>query len=96
MNLIEDSLREALLDGEGVGYDPQWSQEIKLERFHRMYVDLERKYALKLEDVRRLELEHKAELAEVISLNILNSFLRLYYKQKTQIENIIIFRFKCC
>lgn len=61
MDLIEETLREATPD-----FSSDWSLDHKLESFHRLYVDLEHKYAGKLEHIRRLELEHKSELAEVI------------------------------
>lgn len=63
MNLIDECLRTAVSD-----YDTQWTQDEKIERFHHLYIDLERRYTAKLDDVRRLEIEHKAELAEVLFL----------------------------
>lgn len=62
MNLIEERLREATPDH----YNSEWPADQKLESFYRLFVDLEAKYGAKLEHIRRLELEHKAELAEVI------------------------------
>ena len=40
--------------------------DAKLDYFYRLFVDLEKKYACNLDDMKRLEFEHKSELNEVI------------------------------
>lgn len=67
MNLIEDYLKNSVITPElvAVNQQQQRSQEEKLEYFFKLFIELEKKYALKIEDVKRLELEHKAELGEV-------------------------------
>lgn len=64
MNLIEEHLKKVhFLDL--ADKKDKAAQEAKLEYFYQLFVDLEKKYEDKLEDVRKLEATHKAELANV-------------------------------
>lgn len=64
MNLIEDYLRREHHLNDLI--DENDSPEIKLEYFFNLFVELEKKYLIKIEDMKRLELEHKAEINNVI------------------------------
>jgi hypothetical protein len=66
MNFIENYLqKEHFLDLNLNGTDRVAQQDAKLEYFYRLFVELEKKYASKIDDMKRLEREHKAELNEV-------------------------------
>lgn len=67
---FDSSSNFALLD--------KWSQEKKLEYFYRLFMDLDRKYYGKCEDIKRLQIEQKKEISEV-NQHILYSFLFYYY-----------------
>lgn len=41
------------------------SQEAKLEYFFKLFIELEKRYNCKLEDMKRLDIEHKEEISEV-------------------------------
>lgn len=69
MNFIDDYLKESLFD-----FDSSWSSDKKIEKFVDCFNELERKYAAKIEDVKRLETEHKSDLAEVYNTNHLENF----------------------
>ena len=60
MNLIENYLKET------ADYDQNRSLEEKLEKFFGLFIQLEKKYATTIEDLKRLETEHKADLTEVL------------------------------
>ncbi len=66
MNLIEDYLRREHHLNDLI--DENDSAEIKLEYFFNLFVELEKKYLTKIEDMKRLDLEHKAEINNVIIL----------------------------
>lgn len=69
MNFIDDYLKESVFD-----FDSSWSSDKKIEKFVDCFNELERKYAAKIEDVKRLEIEHKSDLAEVFKTNYLEFF----------------------
>ncbi len=67
MDLINSFLRrENILDENDVDAT---SQEEKLEVFHSMFSDLERKYMCTVDDMQQLELEHKEELNQVFEID---------------------------
>ena len=66
MNFIESYLqKEHLFDLNSLSAENASLQDAKLELFFKLYVDLEKKYATKLDDMKRIEIEHKNELNEV-------------------------------
>ena len=87
MNFIENYLqKEHFLDLNLNGNDRVAQQDAKLEYFYRLFVELEKKYASKIDDMKRLELEHKSELNEVYfsidkisSINILISIKLCFF-----------------
>jgi hypothetical protein len=63
MNLIDTYLRKE----HSAQYNTKKNdQEAKLAYFFELYADLERKYQLKLDDIKRLDLERKNELNNVV------------------------------
>lgn len=67
MNFIEKYLeKEHLFDLSSLmSTDKASLQDAKLEFFYKLFVDLEKKYVTKLDDMKRIESEHKNELNEV-------------------------------
>ena len=67
MNFIEKYLeKEHLFDLNSLmSTDKASLQDAKLEFFYKLFVDLEKKYVTKLDDMKRIESEHKNELNEV-------------------------------
>jgi hypothetical protein len=47
------------------------SQEIKLEFFFNLFIELEKKYVHKIDDMKRLEVEHKTEINNVNKILII-------------------------
>jgi hypothetical protein len=80
MNFIDNYLqREHFLDLKLNGLDKASQQDAKLEYFYRLFVELETKYASKIDDMKRLELEHKSELNEVFNLILFYFLLQNSY-----------------
>lgn len=65
MNQIENYLQKEHF-ADLTNTDTTSQQDAKLDYFYRLFVDLEKKYACNLDDMKRLEFEHKSELNEVI------------------------------
>lgn len=81
MNLIDNYLKNEHFLDLNDKHDKA-SQEAKLEYFFKLFIELEKKYASKIEDMKRLDAEHKQELSQVkyLDLNIITLKLNLYHK----------------
>ena len=67
MNLIDDYLKREHHLGDLIieGEEDDDTRHIKLEYFFNLFVELEKKYLHKIEDMKRLEIEHKTEINDV-------------------------------
>ena len=72
MNLIDNYLKkehqlDVLFDDDETEdvNNRENQNEIKLQYFYNLFVELEKKYTYKIEDMKRLEVEHKAEISNV-------------------------------
>jgi hypothetical protein len=70
MNQIDDYLKREhqflnLIDDEKE--DAKSNEEIRLKYFFNIFIELEKKYAHKIEELKRLESEHKTEINNVPS-----------------------------
>jgi hypothetical protein len=63
MNLIDNYLKREHHLHDLIDEDD--TQDIKLEFFYNLFVELEKKYLHKIEDMKRLENEHKTEINNV-------------------------------
>jgi hypothetical protein len=74
MDLIDNYLkRDHSLD-----LNDNVSQEAKLEYFFKLYIELEKRYNSKLEDMKRLDIEHKEEISEVANFKSLGFIFILF------------------
>jgi hypothetical protein len=70
INEIKMNLIETYLNGEhSIELLKLDTQEAKLEFFCKLFFDLKIKYETNLDDMKRLEFHHKAELKKVTSFN---------------------------
>ena len=77
MNLIENYLKAHYFLDLNEKNDST-SREAKLEYFFHLFNDLEKKYTVKVEDMKRIEIEHKSELNKV-SLTIFVVVVVIHY-----------------
>ncbi len=63
MNLIDNYLKREHHLHDLIDEDD--TQDIKLEFFYNLFVELEKKYVHKIEDMKRLDNEHKTEINNV-------------------------------
>lgn len=79
MDLIDNFFEQ---EQERLNLDAQFlsqSEDVKLNYFFNLFVDLEHKYFAKIEDIRRFDQEHKEEISQV-------RFFLIFQKRKFILE----------